>query len=207
MAKATPEQVKALEKAHKQALVNLLQSIRFRYLIYEKFGSKNPDWIKYKDLVYKLGNSWYDRQIKLEKGGATKEGILKNDLWTFEGNKKLKALAKKWDASGEGVGFIPLLIWAVVAIIGFFTADQIVDELNTTTEEQNELIKTSDEICTKYKFNAEECKAFMTEQTTAVTDSGGGGMFSGIFKWVLIGGVAYIVWTNKDKIFSSTKKQ
>lgn len=178
MAKPTEKQIKDLEKAHKQQLVNLLQAIAFRKMLYSKTfdgktGKYSEPWKKYADLVWKLWSSWYARQKKLEKGGATKEGIIDTDWNTQAGQKKLKALAKKWDQTGEGVmGFIPLLIWAAVAIAGFFTADEIVDELTTTTEEQSELINTSKDFCTKYNLNAEECKQFMVQQNTAVKSEG-----------------------------------
>lgn len=202
MAKPTEAQVKALEKAHKQALANLLQAIRFRYIVYTKLGKDSPEWKKYAQLVYDLGTSWYKRQMRLEKGGATKEGIKPDDLFTIEGVKKLKELVKKWDAKGEGVGIVPLIIWAVVALVGFFTAEEIVDELNTTTEEQEQLIKTSDDICKKYNFDAEECKKFMTEQTTAVSKPDSG--FFGITPGKIAFGVGlYLLYTNRDKIFKS----
>lgn len=202
MAKPTEAQVKALEKAHKQALVNLLQAIRFRYIVYQKLGENSAEWKKYAGLVNDIGRRWYKRQVKLEKGGATKEGIAENDLFTYNGNIKLRALAKKWDAQGTGIGFIPLLIWAVVAIIGFFTADEIVDELNTTTEEQQALIEASDKICKEHNFNTEECKQFMVQQNTAVANPSSS--FLGItpMKLALGAGVAYVV-INRKTIFKS----
>lgn len=193
MAKPSEAQIRALEKAHKQQLINLLQAIRMRYIIYQKLGKDSAEWKKYADMIWKMWQSWYKRQLKYESsGGAQKENILKDDWLTPEGNKKLKALSKKWDQNGEGVmGFIPLLIWAVIAIAGLFTADQIVDELNTTTDEQAELIKTTEDYCTKYNLSKEECQKFMTEQNLAVTspDSGIGGIFT---KLLLFGGLAFV---------------
>lgn len=204
MAKPTESQVRALEKAHKQALANLLQAIRFRFYIYNKLGKDSPEWKKYAQLVFDIGTSWYKRQMELEKGGATKEGILPNDLFTSEGNKKLRELVKKWDANGQGIGIVPLIIWAFVAIVGFFSADYIVDELNTTTEEQESLIRTSEEICKTHNFNDAECKAFITQQTEAVNPPGGG-MGSTLVKWGVGLGVAYLLFTQFQKHQASKK--
>lgn len=201
MAKPTPEQVIALEKAHKKQLADLLQAIRFRFIIYKKLGDKHPEYTKYANFIWKMWQNWYNRQLKYEKsGGAKKEGILKNDWLTPEGKKKLQALVDSWNKENAtaGMGFIPLIIWAVTAIVGFFTAEEIVDELNTTTEEQAELVKTSDDICTKYGFSKEECKAFITQQNTSVKEANSGGFPTG--KLLFIGG-AVLLYMNRDKIF------
>lgn len=202
MAKPTEAQIRKLEEAHKKALANILQAIAFRYILYKKFGSNSPQWKAYADLVYRLSKSWYARQMKLEKGGATKEGIGKDDLFTYAGNQKLKELLKKWDRKGEGIGIIPLIVWAVVAIAGMFTASDIVDELNTTTEEQTELIQTSQDYCTKYNLDANECKKFMVQQTQAVNPPDSG-LFAGMGKTILLGGLIFLLVTNSDKIFKS----
>lgn len=203
--KPTAKDIRALEKAHKQGLVNLLQAMRFRYLMYLKLGQNSPEWKKYAQLTFDIWKSWYARQLRLEKGGATKEGILQNDWLTKPGVKKLEALAKKWDASGQGIGFIPLLIWAVVALVGAFTAYQITDELNTTTEEQEQLINATDAICQKYKFSPEECKKFMTEETKQVNQKNESGLLSTIMKPLLLVGIGILVIKNSDKIFSKSK--
>lgn len=200
--KPSEKDIRALEKAHKQALVNLLQAMKFRYLMYTKLGSNSPEWKKYAQLSFDIWKSWYARQQRLEKGGATKEGILQNDWLTKPGVKKLEALAKKWDAKGQGIGFIPLLIWAVVALVGFFTAYQITDELNTTAQEQEQLINATDSICQKYKFTPEECNKFMTDQTKQVTQKSEGGLLSTILKPLIFVGIGILVIKNSDKLFS-----
>jgi hypothetical protein len=204
--KPSEQQIRALEKAHKQALVNLLQAMKFRYMMYLKLGSNSPEWKKYAQLSFDIWNSWYARQMRLEAGGATKEGIQKTDWLTKPGVKKLEALAKKWDATGQGIGFIPLLIWAVIALAGFFTAYKVTDELNTTTQEQEQLINATDSICQKYKFSPEECNKFMTDQTKQVSEkSDSGGLLGSIMKPLIIVGIGILVIKNSDKIFSKPK--
>lgn len=204
MAKATEAQIRQLENVHKQALSNILQAIAFRYLIYQKFGSDSQQWKRYAALVTRLGNSWFDRQMKLEAGGAIKEGINRNDLFTYQGNQKLRDLVKRWDSKGEGIGIIPIIAWAIVALVGFFTADQIVDELNTTTQEQGELIQTTQEYCKLYNLNAEECKKILIEQNKAVNPPDSGGLGTTLAKWGIGLGIAFILFKNSDKLF--TKK-
>jgi len=194
MAKPTEAQIKQLENAHKLALSNLLQAIRFRKIIYKKMGSKNDTYQNYAKFIWKLWQSWYARQLKYEKAGAQKEYILKDD-WINDVTK-LEALAKKWDAAGKGIGFIPLIIWAVVAIAGFFTAEEIVDELNVTNEEQESLIKTSQEICEKNNFSPAECKAYITQQTEAVQSGGAAG---GYGKYLMLAGLAFLAYTYISK--------
>lgn len=193
MAAPTEKQIRDLEKAHKQQLVNLLQAIRFRKMLYSKTfdgktGSQSEPWKHYAKLVWDLWSSWYARQMKMEKNpGVQKEGIKADDWNTPDGQKKLEALAKKWDQTGQGViGFIPLIIWGIIAIAGMFTAVEITDELNTTEEEQADLIKTSNDYCTKYNLTKEECQKFMTQQTTTLqTNTEGSGMGT-MIKWGLI---------------------
>lgn len=194
MSKPTEAQVKQLENAHKLALSNLLQAIRFRKIIYKKLGSNNPTYQNYAKFIWKLWQSWYARQMKYEKAGVSKENILKDD-W-IDNVPKLEAVLKKWDAAGKGIGFIPLIIWAIVAIVGFFTAEEVVDELNTTTEEQESLIKTSQDICEKNHFSPDECKAYMTQQNAAVENGGAAG---GMGKWVMILGLGFIAYTYISK--------
>ena len=206
MDKQAEKQIKELEKRHKIALVNLLQAMRFRYLMFLKLGKNSEEWKRYAQLSFDLWKSWYARQQRLEKGGAPKEGILKDDWLTQAGVKKLEALAKKWDATGQGIGFVPLIIWGVIALASFFTVYQITDELNTTAEEQETLINATEAICQKYKFNPEDCRKFMTEETKQVTEKSGG-MFSGIMKPLVFAGIALLVIKNSDKIFTKSKSK
>ncbi len=196
MSKPTEAQIRALEKAHKQQLVNLLQAIRMRYIIYQKLGKDSPEWRKYADMIWNMWKNWYARQKKYEKsGGVEIENIAQDDWLTPEGLKKLKALSVKWDKSGQGVmGFIPLIIWGVIALAGMFTAYEITDELNTTTEEQTQLIETTNKYCTDHNLDKAECQKFMTEQNTAVAspDSGMGSMV----KWGILLFVGYKVVEN-----------
>lgn len=204
MAQPTEQQIKKLEEAHKKALANLLQAIKFRYILYTKFGSNSKAWRNYADMIWKLWQNWYNRQKKYEQAGVSKENIDKNDWLTPTGQKKLEALLNKWDTGRtQGIGFVPLLVWAVIALAGFFTADQIVDELNTTAEEQQELITTTKNYCQEFNLDAEQCKQFMTQQQSAINPPDSG--FSGIGKMIFLVGIGFLLITNSDKIFKTKK--
>ena len=204
MAQATPDQIRLLEQKHKEALVNLIQAGKFRLYLFNKYGKTGEPFVRYNKYYVPLTTKWADREKKLEDAGAPKLGITYLTFATNQGIAQLEVIARKLDKNQKGIGFIPILIWAVVAIAGFFTADQIVDELNTTSEEQQSLITTTQDFCKQYNLDAEECKKMITEQTEVVKDKEDG-IVASIVKPLLLVGGAYLLITNSDKIFKSKK--
>lgn len=144
-----------------------------------------------------LTGKWTQRQWKYEKIPNGKASIFEFPIRTGDWLNPQKFLYIKqvrdnmnaertgvWDSRSQlnartgcvcdqKIGFIPLIIWAVVAIAAAFTADSIVDELNTTTEEQAELTTVTNNFCTDNQLTPEQCQALLQQQTEATNDDGG----------------------------------
>jgi hypothetical protein len=216
MAAATQIQLENLETAHKQHLISLIQGADFRLGIAEKYGKDSLQFLKWNTIFNTSMIKWLNRNIKLES--QAKRRMLPDWIYseeggnwvklfnTREGVKKLVVLAKQLDKEGKGIGFIPLIIWAVLGIVGLFTAESVVDELNNTAAEQKELIDASTKFCADNNLTPEQCKELLSEQTQAVKDEGGGIM--DIFgKLLLFGGLAYVTVQFVIPAFSDKKKQ
>jgi len=213
MAQPTEIQLQNLEIAHKQHMITLIQSALFRIGVAEKYGVGSTQFIFYNYNFVKSLNKWVDREIRLLKKsgkGTLPEWIYKERDGKFgtlffdkAGAIILQKLAREIDKEGKGIGFIPLIIWAVIAIAGFFTAAEVVDELNNTTTEQKALIDSTAKFCTDNNLSPEECKAILSEQTEA--SSSQGGIFDSLFKLILFGGVAFVAVKYVIPMFTDKK--
>ena len=188
MAQATEQQIKDLEKALTQQFFNLVQGARFRINL-ARLGdptkplSANEQFVNYSNVLQTLVDSWLRRETKYEvqllkhgiKGLVSSGDLKRNDFFYAESLPKLDMLVKKYDAQKgiQGIGFIPLLIWAVIAISGFFTAKEIADDFTTTTQEKEQLMTTTAQTCKELGLSPEQCNA-MISQTQSEAGSGGG---------------------------------
>ena len=204
MAKATEAQIRELEKQHKIQFYYLVQANNF---ILNKGKQdpavyKKPGFLSYIKSVERLVQLWRGRQTMLEKAGIPK---FHPTFFNYAAQPGLNKMLADIDAekNTKGIGFIPLLIWAVVAIIGLFTAEEIVDETTTTTEEQKDLLDKTSQVCKDLNLNAADCKKLITEQTEAPEKSGGG-IFSGLTTFLVLGLVGYGVV--KSGIFEKKNK-
>lgn len=188
MAQATEKQVKELEKALTEQFFYLVQGARFRINL-ARMGdpnkplSENKAFVAYTKVFEDLVNKWikkeagYEVQL-LKKGikGLIASGDLKtNDFYYAESLPKLEMLVKRFDAekSTNGIGFIPLLIWAAVWLAGLYTAKQITDDLTTTTQEKEELLTTTANTCKELGLTNEQCNE-MISQTQKEASEGSG---------------------------------
>jgi len=205
MAQATAEQIQQLETSHKRLMIALIQSARLLFGFIKKYGLNSEIAQQYKKIYVPLATNWYQRQAELEKSGGVqkipykmppgwkdKQGnahLFPGDFFTVEGVKNLEDYAMSIDKEGKGIGFIPLLIWAVILITGFFSAGYITDKLTATTRDQAALVKQTDEFCTAHGLSTEECKQVMAEQTEAGKNGEAG---SYILPALLFAGAAYL---------------
>jgi hypothetical protein len=118
----------------------------------QKNSAKYKAWVNYGQQIAKTVGAWYGRQYKLEqvKDAHVEKfpPVLTYFLQPGEKQKTLNDLALKLikpGTAGEGLGFIPLLIWGVIALIAAFSAVYIIDETTTTAQEQEHLLKTTAE--------------------------------------------------------------
>lgn len=193
MAEATQAQFTALEKAMTEQFKNLVDGATFRIMVARKFGLQSPAFKKYNNFFVPIVKKWIIREVKyerelLKKGikGIIASGDLKaDDFYISASLPKLIALVKKWnkETTTSGIGFIPLLIWAVIAIIGLFTAQEVVDDLTTTTEEKMDLMKQTQETAKELGLTPEQASGLIS-QTQQEASAGSG--FGDMFKWIAL---------------------
>ena len=209
MAQATEKEVRDLEKAMNEQFYYLVQGAAFRIAIARKYGLDSTDFKNYNSVFVPLVKSWILREIKYEREnikhgvtGIIASGDLKaNDFYYSAELPKLVELVKKWNAekTTSGIGFIPLLIWAVLAIVGAFTAVTITDDLTTTTQEKEELLRTTQQTAKDLGLTPEQAAGLIT-QTQAEASQGG---ITDVLKWGLLGVAAILVL---PQLIKSTNK-
>lgn len=212
MANATQAQVSALEKALAEQFYWLVQAAAFRIGLARKFGIDGEPFLKFNDKFSKLVKSWVGREVKYERA-LIKKGIYGiiatgdldvNDFFYSASLPKLDMLVKKWDAepkTQQGTGFIPLLIWAAIALIGYFTVTEVVDDLTTTTQEKAELMESTKKTAQELGLTPEQAAGIIS-QTQAEASQGSG--LGDTVKWGIAAvAAAFIV----PKLFSSTNTQ
>lgn len=194
MASPTKEQVLKYEYEHKVLFISLVIANNLWLAMPGKYGfdPKNKNTEKYKSWI-KLGTSiankvgkWAGRQYKLEQvpdGKVTK--IPKETYSYFFKKDKVKALSDLAmsmikPGTTQGIGFIPLLIWGVIAIAGFFTVSYIVDETTTTAQEKSDLLKDTEQTLKNLNIPPEEAAKIISQTQKEASSNtglfGGGGM-------------------------------
>jgi len=70
--------------------------------------------------------------------------------------------------SAQGIGILPLIIWAVMWIIGSLSAAYIVHETHKESSDQQDLIEKTNKFCTDHNLTPAQCQALLLNQTTSV---------------------------------------
>lgn len=155
MAKPTEQQILNYEIAHLTQFVTLVIANNLWLSMPGQYGFNPKDnttakykaWFDYGVTIKKLAVSWSKRQYKLESIKDSKvQPLLKyagdflNANKRAELNKAALSIVKPGTKPPDGIGFIPLLIWAVIVLVAALSAAYIVDELTTTAEEKTELM-------------------------------------------------------------------
>lgn len=201
MAAATEKQITDLEKALTEQFYFLVQGATFRVLLARKYGLDSAEFKKYNSVFVPLVRSWVLREVKYERelvkkniyGIIASGDITANDFFISASLPKLTAAVKKWnkDQTTSGIGFIPLLIWAAIAIYGLWTAKEVTDDLTTTTEEKADLLKTTQQTAKDLGLTPEQA-AGLISQTQAEASQGSG--LGDTIKWLaIIGAGAFIL--------------
>lgn len=197
MAQATEAQVKALETALIEQFFNLVQGARFRINLARMADPNKPldqyePFTSYNDVYLPLVQNWLKMEYQYEKTSFDNNGVKgiilsgqlqPEDFFYSSSLPKLDALVAKFDAekTTNGIGFIPLLIWAVIAIIGFFTAEHIADDLTSATKDKTALLDKTAQTCKDLNLTATQCNA-MISQTQAEASTSGDSIFT-YLKW------------------------
>lgn len=199
----TKEQYLAeLESAHKEQFLNIVKATHF-FLNYIQWKGKDitPAEIdnlkKLRDTGLKLANQWYERQSDLEKYKIPQvPKIAFFDVRTVE---QLDGIAAKW-ATPKGIGFIPLIIWGSVAVIGLLSIAYITRRITDTATEKTELINATKDAAEKLNLTPEQATELLNRSATTSGVFGTG--FMTALVPVILGAVAIM---NADKIFSLFK--
>lgn len=202
---ASSAQVRALEAAHKKLFSHLVDAwdkyhrgYADLYLPNGQYNSKSiysPARLSaYAQKLLPLTTKWRARQAKFEKvpnsnTQITAFPISTQSFVTPSGFAVLKSARDKMDKEHKtsGIGFIPLIIWAIIAIVTAFTAVEVTDELNNTAEEQATLLQESNNFCTAQNLTPEQClKLQQNVQESTETSAVGSAV-----KWGLVGLAAF----------------
>lgn len=184
MAQATKEQITALEKAQLLLFYHLVKAAAFRIGVAREFGLDSPQFIKFNAKFVPIVKSWVQREVKYEREllkkqiyGIIASGDLKyEDFFYSAALPKLNALVKKWapdQIGGIGEPITLALIWAAIAIFGFWTAKEVVDDLTTTTQEKEALLKATQDTAKELGLTPEQA-AGLISQTQAEASKGSG---------------------------------
>jgi hypothetical protein len=224
--KPTKEQIQKLETAHKVQYVNLVLANRLFLRLLPRVKGKSTT-SKEVIALNKLGKSiannahkWYLRQTAFEKkAGIPKVGLdLMKNFGSVVNEKKLIEQAKAYlnpayaaqtdpmfNPMGNiaGMGIIPLLIWAAIALIAAFTAVEVTDQLNTTAEEKADLLKATEETLKNLEITGPQAAAVISQTQEQASASGGGLLNSitggGTGKLLLYGGLAYLLLSSSGQ--------
>lgn len=212
MAQPTKEQVSELEKAHKEQFFSLVATndILLKSQIVSSLpgtDKKRIAWEKLRNMLKKQVKTWVARNKKINSKITTgKIFVEETDFLRKTMQDYLRAYVRDWDKEKKGFGIIPVIIWAVVAVAGLFTADQVVDELNTTSEEKIDLNNSNLKLAKELGLNPEQAASLINAQQKQLTEGSGFAASIGTaVKWVGgIGTVLVAVWGGK-KIYDSFK--
>lgn len=197
---ASSAQVRALETAHKKLFSYLVDAWdkyhTGRADLYLPNGQYNsaskytPTRLNaYAQRLIPLTNKWRMRQAKFEavpnsNTQITAVPISNQSFVTPAGFAVLKAARNQMNREQQtsGIGFIPLIIWAVIAIVAAFTAVEVTDEMNNTAEEQADLLVESNNFCTSQNLTPEQCLQVQQQAQEATETSAVGSAV----KWGLL---------------------
>ncbi len=214
MSKPTEAQVRALEVAHKQMFVYLVLANHLWIKIYKELVKRkanvkgNPlrtSWINLGNKINDLAQKWIKRQLRLEVTG----GVQKFDPYVLNYflrpayEKKLMATAaallSKDEAKKAGIGIIPLIIWAVIVIVGAVSAYFIIDELTTTAQEKEELMKQTQTTLDDLGIKGDAAAAIINSTQAQASAPAGSGFLSSLTLPLLAVAGVFLFMNHKSK--------
>lgn len=199
-----------------QQFALLVNAAAFRIALARQFGLDNPKFLEFNAKFADLVNSWIQREVKYERElvkshiyGIIASGDLKReDFFYSAALPKLAAMLKKWFPGNtvngpiKSIGepfTISLLVWAAIALVGFFTAEQIVDDLTTTTQEKAELLKATQDTAKELGLTPDQAAGLITQtQAEASKGSGLGDTLQTLAMWGIGGFIAIQLIKNNN---------
>jgi|GEM_PF-3801524 hypothetical protein len=93
----------------------------------------------------------------------------------------------------EMVGFIPLIIWGIILIVGFISSAYMVHETHKEAQDQIDLTQKTSDFCTQHNLSPADCMKALQGQTTSLQKSkDSSASFLGLIPTPLLWGIA--IW-------------
>jgi hypothetical protein len=187
MAKPTPEQIKALEQAHAQQFIYLVQAnnLILNGSKANKDLYKNPEFLKYIKYIEALKQGWQQRQDYYQT--LLKLPVFRPLFFSFANQDKLieQANAANDQATGPaGIGritFFEFLQAAGNPSLGIvLESANFIQDTYKALKEANELTARTFESCAKLGMSKEECQALVMKGFKEIAPKPDEGIFSGV---------------------------
>lgn len=213
MSKPTKEQIQEYELQHKALFCSLVIANNLWLAMPGKYGfnpkDRNTDkyksWEKLMFVIADKLRNWSTRQLELEKSKgvpiipAKYYGLFFKPEHMVELSNFAKSFIKPGSSDGiKGIGFIILIIWAVILLAAFFTAAYIVDKTNVTVADREDLLKQTEATAKRLGLNPTQTAALITSTQASATPESGG-MFSGLLPKVGLGLAAFFLFKQMTK--------
>lgn len=207
--KPTAEQIQAYEIQHKSLFVLVVLANRtwlampkmMGKFINDKNSKQYKAWIAYGNKIKSILQNWVKRQVALERAGVPKFDL---KYFSYFFDKKRQLELEKFALTyikpdsiknlplTKGIGFIPLIVWGVIAIAGLFTAAYIVDETTTTAQEKEDLMSSTKKTLQELNVPPEQAAQIISQTQKEASESKGLFSGGGFMNLLLIGGAAYL---------------
>lgn len=188
MAIPTKEEVQKYEFEHKVLFVSLViaNSLwlnlpgKYKFDPKIKNTSQYNSWIKMGQSIGTILKGWAERQIALENVPGSPVPKLNAAVYSsFFLPEKMKFLTDtalkmiKPGTAGPGLGFIPLLIWGVIAISAFFTAAYIISKTTVTVADKEHLLATTAQTLKDLNIPPDKAAQIISETQQQASDGNG----------------------------------
>lgn len=210
MAKATEAQVRALEAAHKNQFMYLMNANRLWLQMSKDYAwlpntdPRKQTMLNYGKKIAPLIAKWSVRQEKLEKAGIPRMPVKVADFFTRARLPYLETIeAQITGKKLSGLGWVVVLLWVVLGVIAAFKAEEIFDEMNTTAEEKTELMDSTAKACKDLNLSAEDCKKLISQTQKETTEDNKGGIFGNITTILLLVGGGFLA---KEFLFNKQQR-
>lgn len=191
--------LRQLENALGEQFYLLVQGAKFRINLARRYGLDSAAFTNYNAKYVPLVNAWWKKEVGYEtlnekvkgtKGIIFGGDLMLNDFYYSASLPKLDQVLAKYNADKvvKGIGWIMLAVWAIVAIAALVTAAKIVDDLTTTAQEKEALMKTTQDTCKNLNLSPDQCANLINNTQEQASDTSGG--IGTTLKWgaIIVGG-------------------
>jgi len=122
----------------------------------------------------KVAINWITQQQLIEADGSPKLGITVTMFFSAAGLATIKNILTKLSSEPvSGIGFIPLLVLGVIALIALWGVFKIVARFTTTVADKNELLATTAQTAKDLGLTPEQAAGLLSQTQAEASDKGG----------------------------------